>query len=41
MQGGIQMSMVTEDVLINLSPVFKRLEEKHDTEMFSVTKFVW
>ena len=41
MQGGIETSMVTEDVLINLSPVFKQLEEKHDTEMFSVAHFVW
>ena len=41
MQSRIQTPMVTEYVLINLSLVFKRLEEKEDTEMFSVAKFVW
>ena len=40
MQGRIQTPMVTEDVLINLSPIFKRLEKKH-TEMFSVPNFEW
>ena len=40
MQGRIQTPMVTEDVFINLSLVFKQLEEKEDTEMFSVANFV-
>ena len=41
MQGRIQTPMVTEDVLINLSPIFKQLEEQKHTEMFSVANFVW
>ena len=41
MQGRIQTSLVTEDVIINLLPIFKRLEEKQHAEMFSVTNFVW
>ena len=35
------MSFVTEDVIINLSPVFKWLEEKQHTEIFSVANPVW
>ena len=40
MQGHIWTSLLTEDVIINLSPVFKRLEEKQHTKIFSVAKFV-
>ena len=35
------MSLVTEDVIINLSPVLKWLEEKQHNEMFLVANFVW
>ena len=35
------MSLVTEGVIINLSPVLKQLEEKQHNEMFSVVNFVW
>ena len=35
------MSVVTEDVITNLSPVFRQLEEKQNTEMFSVANFLW
>ena len=41
MQGRIQTFLVTEDVIVNLSPVFKRLEEKKHTEMFSVANSEW
>ena len=34
MQGRIQTPMVTEDVLINLSPIFKRLEKKNIVKCF-------
>ena len=50
MQGHIWMSLVTEDVIINFSPVPKRLEDgvnlgpgllkKQHIEMFSVGNFV-
>ena len=33
--------MVSEDVIINLSPILNRLEEKEHIEMFSVANFVW
>ena len=50
MQGRIYTSLVTEDVIINFSPVSKRLEDgvnlgpgllkKQHSEMFSVDSFV-
>ena len=50
MQGRIYTSLVTEDVIINFSPVSKRLEDgvnlgpgllkKQHIEMFSVDSFV-
>ena len=41
MQQHMYMYFVTEDMIINLSPVFKLLEEKQHTEMFLVANFVW
>ena len=41
MQQHIYMYFVTEDMIINLSPVFQRLEEKQRTEMFLVANIVW
>ena len=40
-QRRIETSLVTEDVIISLLPVFKRLEEKQHIEMFPVTNFAW